>query len=359
MSEIFKELILPVISFFGGTGVILLVVFLFPEKVEIWASKFWKIISFFLKRFEKKYIATDIQGHINNFNKEIKKKVKNYEPVKVKIQWIQKGNVNAFFKDNALLIRMKKSDNQTDNFVVATMTFISQVMLRKTKHYISPTQTESIDLYVAKKLFEKEKPEIVEQFIQSFLIPKTENSTKIANYFDKYSIIDRADLFFPLLMQELIFLGNKIFGQKKDSYIIADVNGLIDFLKKYSEREEGDDGLSNLFNGRYCRFGVMIIAKSFKVAYGDKSPYLKYLGKLLNAGIENIYIIGPSKEKTIKFIKEICMTAEKEYSLQRLVEREYSPSIRRRGKRIKIDSFMILLRKLDPPFHYDSEDQTT
>ncbi|MBU4251791.1 MAG: hypothetical protein KKC39_02845 [Candidatus Omnitrophica bacterium] len=346
-------------AFLGGGGLVLVLIFLNPEKAEIWASKFWRLVRFIWKGAEKKYIAHDIQGHVNDFNKKLVGEIHNYESTAIKIKWIeQEETESSFLKDNALIIRLRKSEDQNKNFVLATMTFISQVVLKKAKRYISPTQKESIDLYVAKKFFDKEKPGIVDQFLEDFLIPKTEGSKKVSEYFDKYSLIDKVGLFLPVFIQELNYLGNKVFGKKREDVIVSEVNGLIDFLKDYSERELGQEK-SYMFNGRYCRFGVMIVAKSWKVLVGNINPYLKYAEKLLKVGIENIYLIGPSRRANFDFMKVICSHAEKKFNVECLFEKIYIAYIKVKGKRERRDNLLFLLRSKDLKYHYDSEDQSS
>jgi len=354
MPENVEKLVTVIFSFFGGVGVIGLLIFLFPEKVQIWSSYGWKFLKVIFKGAEKKYIACDIQGHINDYNNIINKKVRAYEPVGVQIKWIEKANVESFFKDGVLLIRMRKSDDQSKNFVAATMVFLSQVMLRKGKRYISSTQKRSIDLFVAKRLFEEEKPEVLEYFVENFLVPNTNSSKQVADYFDKYSVIDKAGLFFPILIQELTFLGSKVFGQRKDSLIISEVKGLIDFLKNYSERELGAK-IPNCFNGRYCHFGVVIIARAVNVDSGKIALFVKYLSKIINVGIENIYMIGPDEERAVKLIENVCRWVEKERGFQQYQSIKYSPHIKFNGKRVKVDNLMILVRKKNTRYHYDSE----
>ncbi len=347
-----------VLAIFGSSGFILLIIFLNPQKAEIWASIFWKLLRTFFKKAEKKYIQHDIQGRINDYNRILGKEVKNYEPTGIKISWIEESErQTSFFKDNAIIIRLRKSENQNRNFVFASLTFISQVVLKKAKRYISPSQKESIDLYVAKKLFAKEKPEVIDQFVNDFLIPKTENNKKVSEYFDKYSLIDKVGLFWPVFIQELIFLGNKVFGKRREDIIVTEVNGLVEFLKTYSERELGDQKNKLTFNGRYCRFGIMIVAKSSKVRTGDLKPYLKYMLKLLNVGIENIYIIGSSQQNNEAFMRNICLAAEAELNVQCFYEKEYSAHIMIQGKRTKCDNLLIIVRRKDLQYHYDSEDQ--
>jgi len=134
------------------------------------------------------------------------------------------------------------------------------------------------------------------------------------------------------------------------------VNGLIDFLKDYSERELGQEK-SYMFNGRYCRFGVMIVAKSWKVLVGNINPYLKYAEKLLKVGMENIYLIGPSHRTNLDFMKVICSHAETKFNVQCLFEKKYIAYIKVRGKRERRDNLLLLLRSKDSKYHYDSEDQ--
>ena len=344
------------IVYFGGGFSLILLVFLFPEKVEIWASYFWRLIRHISERAEKNYIASDIQGRVNDFSKSLKREIKNYEPIAIKLEWVEKNEAKiSFIKDNQIIIRLRKSEDQNRNFVLAALAFISQSVLAKAKTYISKTQKESIDLYVAKKLFEKEKPQVMDCFLTDYLHQMTGN-TKISEYFDKFSIIDKVGLFFPLLMQELTFLGNKIFGNKREDIIIKEVEDLVNFLVSYSERELGDE-TNTTFNRQYCRFGIMIIANSSRVKEGNKEPYVGYLKHLIRIGIENIYLVGPLKEENLNFSKDLCFRAEVSLNLICFFEKQYTTYIKIDGIRKKVIGFLIMLRSKDAKYHYDSEDQ--
>ena len=178
--ELEKVIISSMISFFGG-GIVILVLFLFPEKVEKWIALLWKLISLFYKEGQKKYIAHDIQGKVNEFtNKKLSQEIKNYTPVGIEIEWIEEGQTpEEFFSDNKVIIRMRKSENQNKNLVAASMAFVSQSLLRKAKKYISDSQKESIDLFVVNKILKHEEPDIVDQFIQNFLFKMVDSRQKI------------------------------------------------------------------------------------------------------------------------------------------------------------------------------------
>lgn len=254
-----------------GTGWILFFIILYiafrnPEKIQKWSVLFWTIVRFFWHEAEKYIITNDIEGRINDFSKYIGKDFVNYEPIGIRIQWIKQGeDRDSLFKDNKLIIRMREHQDQDKNFVNASMVFISKYVLRKVKKYISKSQKESIDLYIAEKLYKREKPRVLDVFFEEVFSLKIDANKKIATLIEKYHIIDKVGLFFPALITELTFLGEKVYFKLRRDPIIKEVAQLIDYLENYANRELGDEKTPLVFEGIYCRCGIMIIAKRFKV----------------------------------------------------------------------------------------------
>ena len=137
---------------------------------------------------------------------------------------------------------MREHTSQNKNFVYASMVFISACVLPKAKKYISKSQKESLDIFVGKKLFEKEKPTVTQQFFDDYFSPKMEKE-KVAKLVEKYNLIDKVALFFPVLVEELTFLGEKVFWNKREAQIVDEVTSLIDFLQDYANRESKGEKL--------------------------------------------------------------------------------------------------------------------
>lgn len=342
---------------FGTAGLVLFLVFLYPEKFEIWASIFWKHIRRFWKGAEKKFIAHDIQGRINEYSKRIKMEVHGFENVGIKLSWIEENETQAsFLKDDTLILRVRKSEDENKNFVVASLLFISQVVVRKIKNYLSAIQKESIDLFVARRLFEKEKKEVLDHFIQGFLLVKSEADRRIADYLDNYNIIDKVGIFFPIFIEELSLLGGKVFGAKKDSFIIYEVNEVIDFLKKFSEREIKNRVFQPVFNGKFFHFAIALTMESKKRSKGDVFPCLRHIETLLSNGIESVYLVGPARTENINFMHNLCNAVENRCNLSIIKERKYKAYIKVGDRRMAVDSYLVLLRKKDIEYLVDSED---
>ena len=347
-----------VVSAFGGAGLILLLLFLNPEKVEKWSVILWKVIYFLFKKGEKKIVAHDIQGRVNEFCKSLKKEIANFSPVGIRIQWVTEKETPAeFLKENRLMIRMRQHTDQNKNFVYASMAFISNTLLTKTKKYLSPSQRESIDLFVGRKLFEKEKPQIADNFFEDYFSPKALSSDKIMELLEKYGIVDKVGLFFPVLVQELTFLGEKIFYKPRGEKIITEVTSFINFLQKYAEREIGDETTPTNFEGAYCRCGIVIIAKQLKREIGNIVPYVNYIQKLLANKIENIYLIGSASRENQKFIDQTSEEIYKKFKLEKYTSKEYKAKIKVKGERKEVENYLILHRSTETLRYYDKEYQ--
>lgn len=355
------EYIIPFIFGSGTLALVSLIIFLVyrsPEKLEQWLSMIWKFIYFIFKKGQKKIISFDIQGRINEFAITLKKEFPTFNPVGINIQWIgENEKASDFFKDNKLIIRLKHHHDQDKNFVKASMIFISRVLLSKTKKYLSPSQKQSIDLYVAKRLFEIEKPRVVDHFFNNYYSDATFNSDKIANLLEKYHIIDKVKLFFPVLIQELTFLGEKIFFMPRNQEIIIEVTDFINYLEKHSLRNVGDEKNKNYFEGSYLRCGIIIIAKGIKRKIGDINPYINFTKSLLDKNIENIYLIGSSFSENKTFMDNIRDEIISKYGLEKYSEKEYRANIKIKEERIEVDSYLIHLRSKNAIRYYDKEYQ--
>lgn len=322
----------------------ILYLLLFPEKFEKLSTLFYRVINKIFKYGEKQIITHDIQARVNEFSKTLYKKIPNVDPVGIKVEWVSDTQTpKQFFNRDKLVIRMRHHDSQDKNFINASMVFISSVFLQKSKKYMSKNQKESIDLYVGKKLFEKEKPQIAEQFFEDYFSLKAITNENIMDLVEKYEIIDKVGLFFPILVQELTFFGEKIFYKLKHEDIIKEMSDFIDFLRKYAERKIGETQIKQNFTGIYCRCGIIIIGDKYKI--GDSVPYVNYIQKVINDKIENIYLIGPAKKENIDFIREIIEEIQNKFEVYKYVDKKFKSKIKfNKDKIIDVDTYLAVLR---------------
>jgi len=348
-----------IIKIYGPSSLFALMLIYFlcrPEALEKWATVLYRIVYFITKQGGKRIVKHDIQSRINGFSRVLGKEIANYEPVGINIEWVKNEDVaESFFRDDKVVIRMRHHQDQDKNFVIAAMAFVSQSILSKTKKYLSRNQRESIDLYVCKDLCHREKPRVEEKFFDYYFVPQTDESERIKEFVNKYEIMHKVGIFYGVLVQELNFLGKKVFSQPRSRNIIEEVTHLIDFLEKYAKREVGDEDIQTTFRGKYCRCGIMIVGKSFKVQNGKTDPYLNYIEMLVHSKIENIYLIGPALTPHELLIGRISTQVQEKYGYLEYFSKKYKATIRIKGKRNKVNNFLVLMRSVDPIRFYDEE----
>lgn len=357
------EIILKMLNnFWGGVGTTMAL--LIPgsiffihyfEKIEKILAHLCSVLRKTSTFADKQFAKRDLQGRMNDFVKRLDKKMHSFVPVKMNIKFSTNEDLEGFDSGGKYLIRVKRGINPNTNFVNIAMFFISKHLLLKAKKQISPKQQQSIDLFVAKKLFEEEKESVMSEFVDSFLQPKTDDD-KIREMFDKHTNSDRAGLFFPVFLQEMVFLGGRVFSNPKNHRIQEEVASLINFLDEYSKRKIGDDDIKNKFDGQFSKFALMIVGISYKVEQNQINRYTKYIENLIENKIESIYLIGDKRNKD--FITEVGkIVQEKNNTYNIFKEESYTAAINNnKGRGKMVENFLLVLKKKNPdPFIQNHE----
>ncbi len=313
-----------------------------PEKLEKLFAIVSKVAKYIFKTAEYTYVKYDIQSRVNGFVSELVKKVPHIVPVRVKLEWIDE-NIEAkqFIESGQLVIRMHKSENHNRNVVNATFTFVSYSLLRKAKNYIAKYQRNAIDLFVSFKILENTKYELLDEFVQEYLNAGLDNE-KVADFYDKFFDISKAGLFFPVFITEMTFLGEKIFGKKReDTKVFEEVKKMVHFLYYYANRRLNQDTISE-YNGEYCKFAIRIIGRKMKIDTEGKKVYINNIKKIPKT-IETIYLVGD--ELNLEFITEVVDSCNTELGYTIFSKQHYKAFGKdREGQQIELKSCLVVLR---------------
>ena len=330
----------------GATPTVLILVYfvLNPEKIEIWSALFWKALNAcggILKFAHKNYLKHDLQGRVNHFIRGIKIQIPDLGREKLRIEWVDPStDRQSFIADGKVVVRLRREDPQDHNFVHASYYYVSGMLLRKAKRYLSENQRGAIDVFVCLKLLESEKPSVVTYFLDEYAHQQA-SKPKIRALLAKFENFHRAGYYFPVFMQELQFLGDKIFGTLKKSSVEAEVSGLINFLSGVANREVGTEETKLDFKGAYCKLAVVIVGKAPVVIKGS-GRYVKYLSKLKEEEIDTIYLISPIYNKL--FVNDICKEINHIYVVRRQVS--FIGRIIIDGEQRSVKAHLVVLRQI-------------
>ena len=330
--------------------VLLVLLLLNPEKIEKWSALLWRTIDragAFAGFAHKRYVKHDLQGRVNDFVRRLRRKVPDAENPKISIEWIgPEMDRKAFFDGGNVVVRLRRDDPRHYNFIHATYLFVSESLLRRAKRYVSPSQRDGVSLYVCTKIFEEEKPEALSVFLDEYLHPSTiDPKSKISKYLDDFETINRTDYFYPVFLQELYYLGEKVFGRRQTGRIVKEVDDLLERLKRIAMRTIGED-TDLTYTGSYCSFGLVIIGKQH-VLHDSIQPYIGYVrNALVNKGVETIYLIALRKneDRLLEIYAEFNRGYRKEH-LRRSTSEVHFGS----GQTERVDQTLLVMRRKAVP----------
>lgn len=351
MDETTVIIVTSIISTLGpGAAIVLLVIFNL-ELVQKWGA----VIGYFLGKtfrfLNKKAIQLDLQGNINSFVKEVAKEIPTLELQKVKVEFVDESVARkGILGEGEVILRLRRDDPHDLNLVHGAYMFVSTSLLHRVKRYISISQRDALDLYVTTRLIETEKPNIVGCFLDEFLHPILQDQhSDRAKYYDQLFKIDSSGLFYPVLLEELHFLGNKVFGDRKDERIIAEVHGLIEFLENFSKRVLGKETDLD-FKREYCKSAILIIGKKVKLFIEQHSPYVKRIRLVLAPEkIETIFILGHCENK--KLIDEVVESVSDLYSTIRSRKSKMILNLED-GSQMSVDGYIVVLQLIGTSIYH-------
>lgn len=327
-----------------------------PERFDKWRALVLGWLSKIFKFLRKRFVQYDLQGRINTFVKALKDEAPYLTDERVKVEWIDENtDRQSLLREGGVILRLREKDEAERNFVHGAYLFVSRSLLFKAKRYISKTHRESIDLFVTTRLLEREKPSVVAMFLEDYLHPKTESpESKVVENFDCFDRLDKAGYFYPVFLQELDFLGDKVFGGKKDQLIFEEVNGLVTFLDSLSAKPLGIDAEQGLeYCKNYCRFAVVIVGKPHNVATGEQVWIRYILNKLLPTGLETLYLLGAQSNKEL--IDNVVSGLEQYFEPWAASEADVLLK-NRDQKRVRRDRYLVVLRRIGTHVFQPSED---
>jgi hypothetical protein len=329
-----------------GIGITLIVVWYFlrnPEKFERWMSMIAWVVSHFWKNVE--YFATkmEIQGRVNSFVSTLESNTTMTFP-RVSLKWKARGSDEIIWDDGRAIIVMRDRSHRSKNLIHAAYLFTAEALLKKSARHLSKTQKTSFDLFSTKLILEKESKFAVEQFMCEYFLPEIDKNEAIRWLIQQYVHIERIGAFFPILIQELTYLGSKVFLSKPSSEVVVEVKSLVEFLEKFSEREVGDITTADTFVGKYMRCAIRIVASRAIRERGDITSHKERINCCVRGKFENIYIIGSGVKENKKFMDEVAEACLLENEgLEKVRDYQFKGQIKINGNLTNVSTYLIHL----------------
>ena len=295
---------------FGSAFTIVVVKFLFihVDETQKWLAYFFSLLSKVWKGFQYQAIRFDLESKINSFVGSLNAESTLSFP-RIAIKWAGKNNDEVIWEEGRILLVMRDKGHNTKNLVHAAYLFVSETLLRRSKIHISKSQKVALDLFATKLILEKESPSALEHFIAGYFVPELQKHDRVTDFLKQFINIQKVCLFFPILVQELTFLGNTIYLEKPRDEIVQEVNALINFLETFSKRRVGDT-TNETFTGKYMRCAIRVIASKEVRRAGRIDGVRSRLLQWIEWGYPNIYLIGGNDTDNRHFMEDVVKAVQ-------------------------------------------------
>lgn len=294
---------------FAFVLLILIIVFMNPDKLMIWKGMFFGLFSFFSTSADKKRTANTIRGKILEATKKLSKENEYILPYDLNIEWVEEESKEAFFEDNQIIIRMNRSSNPCKNFVTAVTTFVETGLMPKERRYVEEKVMQATDLQISRLILENTFAAALNYYNTNVYDTERAADRTLNNYLSKIRQIDDNGMLIAIFLNEICHTANRIYPYDPPEELFDETLKFLDFLEKIASRRIGDNTPLR-FDGKFYKVNVILAAKTFTYNIKGKEHYNGIITKAFDSGIKSVYIFGLGSKR--KITKEIAETAKKQ-----------------------------------------------
>jgi len=296
----------------GILFVVLLIIFLNPEKTQIWGSWIQGWFASAHSFFDRNAIAGKIQGTINQFAKGLEKEAEGIIPYTVKIDWVKDLDREAFLKeDGTVVVPLGYSHGRRErSLALAMAAFCTKGLIPFARPYLGDTLLRAVDLVTTKKMLSSAKTRgSVDYFLGDMFEPEIERDENLKEQCQTMETLDRQGLFTRVLLKELAEFGRKLYPDTPDGSTVLEGDDFVSFIKQIAEKDPDED-VELSFTQRRIRVSVMLVARRKVIQEHGFPLYLKKIQQDRKKDVETTYLCG--RGQNIRPTIKIANIAEKE-----------------------------------------------
>lgn len=290
---------------------VLVVLFLNPDKVQIWGSLFLKGLGGINGYFARRIISGRIQGLVNQFAKRFDKESTGIMPCSLKIKWVREVDRDALIQEEGVvLVRLGHHHDELQKaLALAMLTFCSKSLIADSRPYLTNKLVRSIDFVTTKRMLHGSKNRgSLDYFLNNIMKAEIEEDDSLREKCQIMETLDEMGYFSRMLLREYQELGRKMYPQTPNGSTAVESEDFLNFLEEIATKPSEED-VELDFKGNRIQTAVMLVARPEKIAKVGFEPYLHRLEKHQKNRLETAYICG--MEDNVAYVMRIAERAEK------------------------------------------------
>lgn len=307
-----------------SVGISVLIIYFVIKKWD-WLQTAYGVVSSFLgfwKWIRKSSIKNTLEGNLSSFARKINSDFDELIVPKVKIEFVNEKNLEAFIEKGQPIIRMNFSRNSNENLVNATINYVKTALLSSSKNYVQKEIVSAVDLSITRKmLVEDKRNEAITYFDTRYLMPEFEKPSLVKDYYNRVQEIDEGGFLTRFLLREYRDFGQAVFPAVPSDKHKNESMAFFDFVHTLSIRSKEEE-VPLCFNRAYIHVGVILVSKRETYEMYGLGAYIRRIRLVARNGVKTFYLLAGG-EKNTDILEELRKTLLVDENFQEICCRKY------------------------------------
>lgn len=298
-------------SLAGILFIIVVILFLNPDKAQIWGSVVSGKLASFGGYFRRRAISGKLQGKVNQFADRLEKESSGIMPFRLKVEWVKNVDREAILQEEGIVIvRLGHHHNELQKALALAMhSFSSKAIIPNSRPYLSDTVVCGIDLVTTKKMLHSAKESgSLDYFLDEIVTPAIAADDNLRDKCQVMELLDERGFFSRILLREYKEMGRKMYPRTPDGSSVGECEEFLKFLNELATRTPGEEGELDFRNNR-IRVAILLVARAETMEKVGYDAYIRRIQIHRKNRIETVYILG--SEDNISYVRQIGELAEK------------------------------------------------
>jgi predicted RNA-binding protein with RPS1 domain len=314
------ELVRTLLVFFGGGltafAAVAILVFLNPDKVQIWVSWFYGAARLVVKRAEYGLVANEVAGHLNrHFAESVYGQIEGVRRARIEIHWTNDAASVAVQRQGTLIVRMRDHEHKDANILHASLAATPRLIAPAVRDDLRPEQSRAVDLQLCRRLAEHLGDSAKAFYRTEIAGPAVEAVPELQPLLERLQQLELGGFFVPIFLQELLKVGGGEVVIDPRAGLAQDVDDFAGFLETIAQKPGGEDvALSYL--GTWFKVSVPLLARRYNQSI---AVFRNRVGMELGKGVNTVYLMA--LDENIPFAAEVADALDADRRVVRRKER--------------------------------------
>ena len=321
-----------ILSFVAGSGITIVVLLIYliknPEKIEKWASMFYRLFAAYSKNAARKYMATNIQSTIDEGRKQLDLDERGLA-YGLQMKWSDSETIETDLDKNNIVVMMRPYKSQAKNLAHVISVYLPEALLPKSRRYVDPDLMKSIDQTLS-KAFLKHNSTALNYYTALFMDTLENSITEMINRLEELNDVGYLT---RVLVPELEKL-SALYPRESNSEIAEETKELYNCISDFVRKIEDSVPLEGegIFSGSVFNMAIIPIGKPELLLTSGITKHCAFVEKLRSEGIGSFYVV--STETLMKHYNELLTRICKELKCSIAFQETYAGVFRKHKRNL-------------------------